>query len=485
MRDYLKLYVPIAVVVVVGFALASRYINPAPPRHVRIASGATQGAYAESALRYREILARDGITLEVVPTSGSMENLALLQAPRGGVDVAFVQGGTGSPDTPGLLSLGSVFFEPLWVFVRGAVPARYVSDLAGRRLALGVEGSGTRVLARQLLQASGVAEGPNFLAMGGDEAVQELLSGRVDAGFFVTARPQPQLDPLLRDKRFRLMSFAQADAFAQRFRFLSKVILPEGRLDLATNVPATDVTLLSPAATLVAREDLHPAIIDRLIQAAVEVHGGGQLFAEPGRFPSPRFVDLPISPVLGGDDGRALHGTAHPRRHAAPSAAALCASRVQMAGAPADLPLVRGAAGHRRAGSCGNRTGRARRGHAGTGQGRRGGREDPDSTRVRGKPLQSADAHPLHPPHASAREGDTAAGGAGRLDPSRVISLRRLTNPGSANPAPFPPVPTSRGTLCGMTAVSVAQFAAVLQDRENALVGDVRFDVRETEVAGA
>ena len=296
MRDYLKLYVPIAVVVVVGFALASRYINPAPPRHVRIASGATQGAYAESALRYREILARDGITLEVVPTSGSMENLALLQAPRGGVDVAFVQGGTGSPDTPGLLSLGSVFFEPLWVFVRGAVPARYVSDLAGRRLALGVEGSGTRVLARQLLQASGVAEGPNFLALGGDEAVQGLLSGTVDAAFFVTARPQPQLDPLLRDKRVRLMSFAQADAFAQRFRFLSKVILPEGRLDLAANVPATDVTLLAPAATLVARADLHPAIIDRLIQAAVEVHGGGQLFAEPGRFPSPRFVDLPISP---------------------------------------------------------------------------------------------------------------------------------------------------------------------------------------------
>ena len=296
MRDYLKLYVPIAVVVVVGFALASRYINPAPPRHVRIASGATQGAYAESALRYREILARDGITLEVVPTSGSMENLALLQAPRGGVDVAFVQGGTGSPDTPGLLSLGSVFFEPLWVFVRDAVPTRYLSDLAGRRLALGVEGSGTQVLARQLLQASGVAEGPNFLAMGGDESVQGLLSGRVDAAFFVTARPQPQLDPLLRAQGVRLMSFAQADAFAQRFRFLSKLILPEGRLDLAADVPSADVTLLAPAAALVARDDLHPAIIDRLIQAASEVHGRGELFTEPSQFPSARFVDIPISP---------------------------------------------------------------------------------------------------------------------------------------------------------------------------------------------
>lgn len=296
MREYLKFYVPIAVLLTVGFWLASRYVNPAPPRHVRLASGAPQGAYAESARRYRDLLARDGITLEVVGTSGSIENLKLLQAQQGGVDVAFVQGGTGSPDTPGLLSLASVFFEPLWVFVRENVPARYVRDLAGRRLAVGVEGSGTRVLARQLLQASGVADGPNFLAVGGDEAVQGLLNGTVDAAFFVTARPQPQLDPLFREKRVRLMSFAQADAFAQRFRFLSKVILPEGRLDLAANVPAADVTLLAPAAALVAREDLHPAIIDRLIQAAVEVHGGGQLFTEPGQFPSSRFVDISISP---------------------------------------------------------------------------------------------------------------------------------------------------------------------------------------------
>jgi TRAP-type uncharacterized transport system substrate-binding protein len=225
-----------------------------------------------------------------------MENLKLLQTERDGVDVAFVQGGTGSPDTPGLLSLGSVFFEPLWVFVREAVPARYVGDLAGRRLALGVEGSGARVLALQLLRASGVPEGPNLLAMGGDEAVQALLKGTVDAAFFVTARPQPQLDPLLRAERVRLMSFAQADAFAQRFRFLSKLILPEGRLDLAADVPPADVTLLAPAAALVAREELHPAIIDRLIQAATEVHSGGQLFNEPGQFPSARFLDIPISP---------------------------------------------------------------------------------------------------------------------------------------------------------------------------------------------
>jgi hypothetical protein len=118
----------------------------------------------------------------------------------------------------------------------------------------------------------------------------------VEAAFFVTARPFPQLEPLLRAKQVRLISLAQADALAQRFRFLSKVILPEGRLDLSANIPAKDVTLLAPAAALVAREDLHPAIVDRLILAATEVHGGGQLFTEPGQFPAPRFVDIPMSP---------------------------------------------------------------------------------------------------------------------------------------------------------------------------------------------
>jgi TRAP-type uncharacterized transport system substrate-binding protein len=181
MRDFLKLYIPVAILIVVSFVFASRFINPAPPRHVRIASGAPQGAYAESAQRYRAILARDGITLEVVTTSGSMENLKLLQAPTGGVDVAFVQGGTGSADAPGLLSIGSVFLEPLWVFVREAVPARYVGDLAGRRLAVGVEGSGTRTLTLQLLQASRASDGSTLLAMGGDDAVRALLKGTADA----------------------------------------------------------------------------------------------------------------------------------------------------------------------------------------------------------------------------------------------------------------------------------------------------------------
>lgn len=295
MRDFLKVYVPVGLLIIVGFGVAYHFVNPAPPRTVRIAAGAEQGAYMETARRYRDILARDGIQLQILTTSGSLQNLELLQAPSGGADVGFVQGGTVPENVPGLVSLASVFFEPLWVFVRGQASPQYLTELKGRRLAVGVEGSGTRALALQLLAASGLTHQATLLPVGGDEAAQGLLSGSVDAAFFVTARPLPQLEPLLRAKDIRLMGFAQADAYAQRFQFLSKVILPEGRLDLADDIPSKSVVMLAPAAALVAREGLHPAIVDRLIQVSAEVHGAGRLFSEPGEFPSARFVDIPLS----------------------------------------------------------------------------------------------------------------------------------------------------------------------------------------------
>jgi uncharacterized protein len=312
MRDFLKIYAPVMLLILAGFGLAYRFVDPAPPRTIRMAAGAEQGAYMESAKRYREILARDGIRLEVVATNGSIQNLHLLQAGTGGVDVGFVQGGTASEDAPGLMSLASVFFEPLWVFVRADALPRYLTDLKGRRLAVGVEGSGTRALARQLLAASGMTEGVTLLSMGGDEAVQALLIGAVDVAFFVTARPLPQLAPLFRARGIRLMSFTQAHAFSQQFRFLSKIILPEGRLDLAADIPLKDTVLLAPAAALVARDTLHPAIIDRLIRAAEAVHGRSQLFSEPDQFPSSQFIDIPISP----DAARDLRsGPTFLRRH--------------------------------------------------------------------------------------------------------------------------------------------------------------------------
>jgi TRAP transporter TAXI family solute receptor len=295
MRDLLKVFLPITLLIVLSLAIAYQFVDPAPPKVVRMATGVEGGGYATFGKRYQEILARDGITLELVTTNGSMDNLRLLLADKGGVDVGFVQGGTAPAEAPSLVSLGSVFFEPLWVFVRADVPARRLADLRGRRLSIGVEGSGTRVLTAQLLAASGIADQTEMVSLGNQDAIQALLGRSVDAAFFVNTRPLPLLEPLLRSKTVRLMGIAQAEAFTKRFRYLSKIALPEGGLDLAADIPPETVTLLAPAAAVVARSSLHPAIIDQLLLAAAEVHGGVQLFGEPAQFPSPRYVDLPLS----------------------------------------------------------------------------------------------------------------------------------------------------------------------------------------------
>ena len=297
-RDALKVAIPVAVLLGAGLALAWRFVEPLPPRTIRMAAGAPDGAYAETARRYREILARDGVRLEIVTTAGSLDNIRLLGAPGDGVEVGLVQGGTGGPGGPesrDIRSLASVFLEPLWVFARADLRVDRHSDLRGRRLAVGAVGSGTRMLAMTLLAASGVPDGGDVAPIGGAQAVEALLGGAVDAAFFVTARPSPALDPLLRSSRVRLVSMRQAEAYARRYPFLSRVTLPEGVLDLSGPIPAERIELLAPAASLAVRATLHPAIVDLLMSAATEVHRRGRLFETPGQFPSQNYVDFPLS----------------------------------------------------------------------------------------------------------------------------------------------------------------------------------------------
>jgi TRAP transporter TAXI family solute receptor len=298
LREWLKIYGVVVVLVAAGFAVAFHLVDPAPPTSLRIASGPPGGAYAEIAERYKAILARDGIQLEIVPTVGSLANLKLLTSEEGGVDIAFVQGGTGSAEAaPGLVSLASLFFEPVWVFVRGAASPKRLAELAGRRVAVGIEGSGTRVLALELLTASGVFERPTTVVdIGGAAAIAALLERRVDAAVFVSARPTPALSPLLEAKDVHLVDFEHAEAYKFRYPYLSSVTLPAGVIRLDADIPPHDITLLAPAAALVAREGLHPALIDLLMAAVKEVHQPRQLFARAGVFPATTYLDFPIDP---------------------------------------------------------------------------------------------------------------------------------------------------------------------------------------------
>lgn len=293
MRAWRRTFLVLAGLILVAAIVSVQLLVPAPPKRVRIATGPEEGMYMEAARRYREILARAGVELVLLKTSGSIENIGMLGGRRPAAHLAFIQGGTVPSDIPNVEALGSIFLEPLWVFARTQVQAARLAELRGRRIAVGAPGSGTRALAVQLLQASGIETG--MLDLGGQDAVTALLGGTVDVACFVTAKPFPLLEPLLRAPGVRLLSFPRADAFTRRYPFLTKVVLPWGALDLAHDVPPRDVTLLAPAASLVASADLHPAIVDLVLEAATTVHGPAQMFATAGQFPSSHYVDLPLS----------------------------------------------------------------------------------------------------------------------------------------------------------------------------------------------
>lgn len=295
-RDGLKLGVIAIAVVLIGFGIAQRYVSPAPPDTIRMATGESDGAYHLFAERYRERLARNGIEIEIVETLGSVDNLQRLRA--GEVDVALVQSGVGDPAVDAALrSLGSVFHEPLWIFLRRDLGIGLVSGLRGRRIQIGPEGSGTRVLAAQILGHNGIdATDAVWLGDRGHDAADALLAGDADAVFLVGSADSPVVASLLGDRRAVLLDMQRAEAYTRRDRSLSQVTLPRGVVDMTRDLPPTDVTLVAAVGELVVGPDFHPALVDLMLQAAGSVHGPGDVFAEPGLFPSPRWIDLPLSP---------------------------------------------------------------------------------------------------------------------------------------------------------------------------------------------
>ena len=298
--EFLKVWGPLLVLVVIGFAIAINHLEPPPPKEFKIAAGAPGGAYLSFAERYREILQKEGFTLEIIQTSGSVDNLERLR--NGAVDLALMQGGTGNINakagaspTP-MQSLGSLFLEPLWVFHRVDVPVDQLRDLKGRRIAIGSEKSGTHALARELLKANGIDDGETeWLPLGGQEATEALLAGQLDAAFFVTSAEASYIEQLLRREEVTLLSIDRQRAYRTNFRYLSGVVLGEGTLDLANNVPDREISLLATAASMVAREDLNHALIPLLLQATQEVHRQGGLFEEPGTFPSIHLSEFPMA----------------------------------------------------------------------------------------------------------------------------------------------------------------------------------------------
>jgi len=293
----IRLAIAVFVLLVTAVWAAAHFLEPAPPLHIVLASGLEDGLLHQYAQRYKEILARHGVQVEERITVGPGENLKLLEDPHSGVDVGFVQGGLATfPQDNDIEMLASLYYVAMWIIYRDTETPTYISDLRGRRIAVGVKGSGAFVLSETLFKLNHVtSDNTTIVSLSNSAALIALKAGEVDAAVFVDGAEAKTVWFALNEPNLKLFSFGHADAYARLLPYIVKLTLPPGVINLARNIPEKEVALIATKEMLAARNDLHPALIGLLIDAAKEIHGGQALLRKSGEFPGTARVDLPVS----------------------------------------------------------------------------------------------------------------------------------------------------------------------------------------------
>ena len=299
LRDLIVTAGPVTLLVVGLCIAAYRLVDPAPPKSVVMSTGQENSAYEAFGKRYAAALAKQGIRVDLRNSPGSQENLQRLRDADSGMDIAFVQSGSteqAEAERQGLVSLGSLFSEPVWIFLRGKRQLTELRQLRGLKINVGPAGTGVPQLFKNLLEVNNIEPAEVRLgALENTPATVELLAGRIDGVVFSSAPDAPLIQMLLQTPGIQLMDFPQAEAYTRRFPFLSHVVLPRGIADLGKNLPARDYHLIAPTATLVARADLHPALIDLFVRAAAGIHGGAGWFNGQKAFPSANYTEIPVA----------------------------------------------------------------------------------------------------------------------------------------------------------------------------------------------
>jgi TRAP-type uncharacterized transport system substrate-binding protein len=309
-REWIWLIGPWLIGLVAMIFVINYFWQPAPPHSIVMATGAEGGAAHRAGERYRDVLAKRGITVELRTTSGSLENRAKLLDDDAGISAAFVQTGSATMADVGWLSaVAGVYPEPLWIFYRidekvgeksEAKPGAkkiisQVTELKGRKIAIGDRGSGTRRVAVELFAAYGIDldTQPNS-ELNGIPAAKALLNREIDAVAVVTGEDSAQVQMLLREPNIGLLGFPQSAALTRHFPHFATVKLAPGMIDLANNIPPEEVPLIAAMSQLMIRSDLHPALIRVLAEAAKEIHHGSGWFHKADDFPTARGTDVPI-----------------------------------------------------------------------------------------------------------------------------------------------------------------------------------------------
>jgi TRAP transporter TAXI family solute receptor len=305
LREMLNSAGPFVLLTIALLALTYWWLDPTPPKQVTLATGPAQSAYDEFGKRYAKAMASYGIEVQLLPSEGSSQNLEWLAA--GKADLGFVQGGTSARavnDLEGLTSLGSLFVEPVWLFYRSDAAKKVTKDatlnsltqLKGLRVNVGTAGSGVPSLMGKLFEINRIDDGTISLSkLEQTPATVAFLNGELDALVFASAPESPMVQMLLQTPGVKLMDFAQSEAYSRRLTFLTPVTLPRGVVDLASDVPAQDVRLVAPTTTLIARDGVHPAVLQLFSQASLGFHSQAGWFSRAHEFPNTANAEFPLS----------------------------------------------------------------------------------------------------------------------------------------------------------------------------------------------
>ncbi|HEX7675214.1 MAG TPA: TAXI family TRAP transporter solute-binding subunit [Bdellovibrio sp.] len=295
-KGFAFIVVPVAIVVIVILVLLIQHFEPAPPNHLTIATG-DQVEFQELAKDYQEILKDDGVNLEIRPSNGPFDNLHLLENDSAKVDAAFVQDGLGSPEKqPDVVSLGSLYYEPIWIFYRSKKEFTHLSQLEGKKIAIGRAGHSIEVLAKRLLKMSGVdLQVTKFVNEDAMASAEDLKNGKIDAAFFIMLPDDPLVKQMALNENLRLMDLAQAEAISRKNASFHHLVLPRGAIDLDGDAPDRDINIVASTATLLVRDDLHPALAFLLLRAAREIHSSPGILEKRDEFPMNKDDAFPLS----------------------------------------------------------------------------------------------------------------------------------------------------------------------------------------------
>ena len=299
--NFLKETWPLLVLLAAILLTLIAYWNPPPPRTIMMASGIQGGSYEQLAAKYVEFFAKKGVTLELVRTEGSQENINRLSDRKDPIQAAFVQGGSlHAKHVPGVESLGSIDYEPIWVFYRGSFLKNGILDLdklSKARVAIGPQGSGTHVQAMNVFQAAAINHMPTLLALENNEAVTALQNGQIDMVVMVDGLRAKNVQALLNDPNIQLLNFNRAAAYTKNIHYLEELEVPMGAFNIARNFPPIDTKMISTVTNLLIDDRMHPAIQFLFLMAAQEINGKESFFAKRGQFPAFMNSEFPESPI--------------------------------------------------------------------------------------------------------------------------------------------------------------------------------------------